>query len=341
MICMPRHGAPTAIDTVPNWAFCSRCRFNQRDVNRDESAFLIGRVCRIPVIRCPEPIAAYSSSMRILIIDAFTDQPFTGNPAGVCLLGAGTWPDEAWMRRVAGELNHETAFARPLPDGAGADWALRWFTPAAESNVCGHATLATAHALRTDPATPLTVRFTSGFGPLIARTHDDGTITLDFPAALPDEAPAPDGLTQALDARPLATYRTGALGDLLAVVSDEATVRSLRPDFTALAGLARRTGIRGFIVTAAADRHSGYDFVSRYFAPQGGIPEDPVTGSAHTALAPYWSQRLGRDSLTGLQGSGRTGRVHTAVHGDRVHLTGQAVTVFDGVLQAAASSHPA
>jgi PhzF family phenazine biosynthesis protein len=271
--------------------------------------------------------------MRIRIIDAFTDRPFAGNPAGVCLLDSGTWPDEAWMRLVAAELSHETAFARPLPDGADADWALRWFTPAAESNVCGHATLATAHALHADRAMPLTVRFASSFGLLTARTRLDGTITLDFPAASPAETPAPDGLAQALGARPRATYRTGALGDLLATLGDEAAVRSLKPDFTAIARLAHRNGIRGIIVTAAAaDRHSGYDFVSRYFAPASGIPEDPVTGSAHTVLAPYWSHRLGRDSLTGLQASDRTGLVHTAIHGDRVYLTGHAVTVLDGTL---------
>jgi PhzF family phenazine biosynthesis protein len=271
--------------------------------------------------------------MRIRIIDAFTDRPFGGNPAGVCLLDAGTWPDPEWMRRIAAELNHETAFAHPLPDGTSADWALRWFTPAAESNICGHATLATAHALHTDRGTALTVRFASQFGILIACTRYDGTITLDFPAAFPAAAPPPDGLARALGAELGATYSTGALGDLLAVVGQEAAVRELRPDFTALARLTRRNGIRGIIVTAAAaDRHSGYDFVSRYFAPAGGIPEDPVTGSAHTALAPYWSHRLGHDTLTGLQASDRTGLVRTAVHGDRVHLTGRAVTVLDGTL---------
>lgn len=129
-------------------------------------------------------------------------------------------------------------------------------------------------------------------------------------------------------------YRTGALGDLLIVVGDETAVRALRPDFTALGRLIRRNGIRGVIVTAAAaDRDSGYDFVSRYFAPASGIPEDPVTGSAHTALAPYWSHRFGRDALTGLQASARTGLVGTAVRGDRVHLTGHAVTVLDAILQ--------
>jgi PhzF family phenazine biosynthesis protein len=274
--------------------------------------------------------------MRIRIIDAFTDRPFAGNPAGVCLLDTATWPGEEWMRQVAAELGHETAFALPLPDDAGADWALRWFTPAAESNVCGHATLATAHALNTDHARPLTIRFASNFGPLVAHTRQDGTITLDFPAAFPAEEPSPDGLAQALGAKPHATYRTGALGDLLVVVDDEAGVRSLQPDFTAMDDLIRRNGIRGIIVTAAAaDHRSGYDFVSRYFAPASGIPEDPVTGSAHTALAPYWSDRLGRDNLTGLQASDRSGLIHTAVHGDRVHLTGHAVTVLEGVL------HPA
>ncbi len=271
--------------------------------------------------------------MRIRIIDAFTDRPFAGNPAGVCLLETATWPAEQWMRQVAAELGHETAFARPLPDEAGVDWALRWFTPAAESNVCGHATLATAHALNTDSARPMTIRFASNFGLLIARTSRDGTITLDFPAAYPAEVLSPDGLAHALGAELHATYGTGALGDLLAVVDDESAVRSLQPDFAALGHLIRRNGMRGIIVTAAAaDRRSGYDFVSRYFAPASGILEDPVTGSAHTALAPYWSRRLGRDNLTGLQASDRTGLVHTAVHGDRVHLTGRAVTVLEGAL---------
>jgi PhzF family phenazine biosynthesis protein len=275
--------------------------------------------------------------MRIWVIDAFTERPFAGNPAGVCLLDTDTWPDGAWMRRVAAEMNRETAFAYPLPEGADADWTLRWFTPTAESNLCGHATLATAHALHTDRGTPGTVRFSSQSGILIAHTRHDGTITLDFPAAPATQAAVPGGLTEALGAKPEATYRTGTLGDLLAVLGDEATVRALTPDFTALARLTRRDGIRGIIATApAADRDSAYDFVSRYFAPAGGIPEDPVTGSAHTALAPYWSHRLGRDSLTGLQASARTGLVRTAVHGDRVHLTGHAVTVLDGTLHPSA-----
>ncbi|MDT5035096.1 MAG: hypothetical protein QOE03_281 [Micromonosporaceae bacterium] len=272
--------------------------------------------------------------MRIRIIDAFTDRPFAGNPAAVCLLDAANWPDEVWMRQVAAELNlSETAFAHPLPDRGDADWAVRWFTPVVETNLCGHATLATAHALRDDRRATGTVRFSSRSGVLIAHTRQDGSITLDFPAAPPTEVAAAAGLTESLGARPQGTYGTGALGDLLVVLPDEQTVRALAPDFTAVASLTRRNGLRGVITTAAAsDPDCGYDFVSRFFAPADGIPEDPVTGSAHTALAVYWSDRLGRDGLTGLQASARTGLVHTAVHGDRVHLTGHAVTVLDGTL---------
>jgi PhzF family phenazine biosynthesis protein len=274
--------------------------------------------------------------MRIRIIDAFTDRPFAGNPAAVCLLEADNWPDEAWMQQVAAEMHlSETAFAHPLADDADADWALRWFTPEVESALCGHATLATAHAMHRDRGTPGTVRFMSASGVLVAHTAEDGTITLDFPAAPPSEVPAPDGLAEALGAAPDSTHATDALGDLLAVFSDEAAVRALEPDFAAVARLARREGIRGTVPTApAADPEARYDFVSRFFAPHHGIPEDPVTGSAHTVLAPFWSQRLGRDGLTGLQASARGGLVSTSLHGDRVHLTGPAVVVVDGTLAA-------
>jgi PhzF family phenazine biosynthesis protein len=276
--------------------------------------------------------------MRIRIIDAFTDRPFAGNPAAVCLLDeADTWPDEAWMQQVAAEMHlSETAFAHPLTESADADWALRWFTPEVETNLCGHATLATAHAMHRDRGTPGTVRFMSRSGVLVAHTAQDGTITLDFPAATVSETPAPDGLAEALGATPEVTCATGALGDLLAVLDDEAVVRALAPDLAAIARIARRDGIRGVIATASAsDAAAGYDFVSRFFAPAEGIPEDPVTGSAHTALAPYWSSRLGRDGLTGLQASQRGGLVRTSIHGDRVHLTGHAVVVLDGTLTGA------
>jgi PhzF family phenazine biosynthesis protein len=268
--------------------------------------------------------------VRIRIIDAFTDRPFAGNPAGVCLLDAGDWPGEAWMRHVAAELNlSETAFARPLDDG---DWALRWFTPAVEVKLCGHATLATAHALAADAGTPGTYRFDTLSGILLARVVPGGLITLDLPAAPPVEAPAPAGFAAAFGVAPVATYRADQLGDLLAVLPDEAAVRALRPDLAALAGLRARTGLRGFIGTAAPPPGAPYDFVSRFFAPADGIAEDPVTGGAHTVLAPYWSRRLGRDDLTGLQASPRTGVIRTGLRGDRVELTGRAVTVLDGTL---------
>jgi len=271
--------------------------------------------------------------MRIRIIDAFTSRPFAGNPAAVCLLDTDAWPDEAWMASVAAEMNlSETAFAYPLRDRPDADWALRWFTPKVEVTLCGHATLATAHALHCDRG-PGTVRFASRGGVLVTHTTGDGTITMDFPAAPLAATPVPAGLPEALGATPEATYTTGALGDLLAVLPDEAGVRALAPDFAALAALAALAGARGVIATAPAPEPGlGYDYVSRFFAPAVGIPEDPVTGSAHTALAPYWAGRLGRDGLTGLQASARTGLVHTSVHGDRVHLAGSAVTVVDGTL---------
>jgi PhzF family phenazine biosynthesis protein len=275
--------------------------------------------------------------MRIRIIDAFTDQPFRGNPAAVCLV-EGAWPDDEWMQRVATETNlSETAFALPV-DGPDADYALRWFTPEAEEDLCGHATLATAHALHEDRGTPATVRFTTRSGILIAHSFAEGGVTLDFPVSPPVKAPAPVGLADALGAEPVEVYRTGALRDLLVVLRDEPAVRGVVPDLTAIARIERQDDVRGVIVTARADQDSaGYDFVSRFFAPADGIPEDPVTGSAHTALAPYWAERLGKDALVGLQASKRSGVVHVAVRGDRVLLTGDAVTTFDGVLRGSAA----
>lgn len=180
--------------------------------------------------------------------------------------------------------------------------------------------------------TPGTIRFDTRSGILVAHAAEDGRITLDFPAAPPVEAPAPDGFLEAFGAKPLAIYRADVLGDLLAVLPDEASVRALQPDFRALASLRTGTGLRGFIATAPAATDAPYDFVSRFFAPADGIPEDPVTGGAHTVLAPYWAQRLGRNDLTGLQASARTGVVRTGLRGDRVELTGRAVTVLNGSL---------
>ncbi|MFF3208711.1 PhzF family phenazine biosynthesis protein [Streptomyces sp. NPDC002962] len=267
--------------------------------------------------------------MRIRIVDAFTDRPFAGNPAGVLLLDS--FPDEAWLQSVALEVNHaETAFTRRLPPGGEADWALRWFTPTTEVPMCGHATLATAHILHTTGAHEGPVRFATLSGVLIATPDEDGSITLDFPTAPLIPVTVPDEVTEALGAEPLTAHDTGPnVGNLVIEVADEKTVRGLTPDHAALARYARH----GIIATARAEDPSrGYDFVSRCFFPNIGIDEDPVTGGAHTALAPYWSERLGRPSLTGLQASPRSGLVRTELRGDRTLLTGRAVTVIDGEL---------
>jgi PhzF family phenazine biosynthesis protein len=266
--------------------------------------------------------------MRIRIIDAFTDLPFAGNQAGVVVLEGPGWPSEAWMQQVAAEMNlAETAFAHPLPAGGEADWALRWFTPTVEVDLCGHATLATTHALQADGLLDGQVRYATRSGVLRAAA-DDGGITLDFPLATATRVPSPDGVAKALGVPLVGTYETGSLGDLLVEVADETTVRSVQPDVAALA----RLPFRGVIVTTAGGAGAAHDYVSRFFAPKVGVPEDPVTGSAHTALAPFWSARLGRPELVGLQASARSGLVRTTVAGDRVLLAGCAVTVVDGNL---------
>ncbi|GAA3817296.1 PhzF family phenazine biosynthesis protein [Streptomyces chiangmaiensis] len=267
--------------------------------------------------------------MRIRIVDAFTDRPFAGNPAGVLLLDS--FPEDTWLQDVAREVNHaETAFAHRLPEGGEADWALRWFTPATEVALCGHATLATAHVLRTTGAHEGPVRFATHSGVLTATPREDGSVTLDFPTAPLTRADIPEGIAEALGAKPRTAFDTGPnVGDLLVELADEKTVVALAPDHKAL----RRHSARGIIATARAeDPTRGYDFVSRGFFPNVGIDEDPVTGSAHTALAPYWSERLGRSDLTGLQASPRSGRVRTELRGDRTLLTGRAVTVIEGEL---------
>ena len=268
--------------------------------------------------------------MRLFQVDAFADRVFAGNPAAVCLLGG---PAEAgWMQSVASEMNlSETAFLEPRADGYG----LRWFTPVAEVGLCGHATLASAHILyetgEAEPTGP--VRFDSASGPLTAR-REDGLLVLDFPARPAGPAPAPPGLLAALGVDG-AEWTGRAKDDLMVVLAREEEVTGLRPDIVALAGY--RT--RGIIVTAPASR-PGADFVSRFFAPAVGIAEDPVTGSAHCTLAPYWAQRLGRPGLTGYQASARGGTVRVRVDGDRVLLAGRAVTVFSGELSGAALPRP-
>ncbi|XVU24486.1 PhzF family phenazine biosynthesis protein [Actinoplanes sp. CA-054009] len=266
--------------------------------------------------------------MRIRIIDAFTERPFAGNPAGVVVLDGPSFPEASWMQAVAAEVNlSETAFLHPVTGAA--DYALRWFTPAVEVALCGHATLATAHALQR----PGLVRFTTRSGILTAETDEKGWITLDFPTAPLSPVRADPAVLDALGVTPLSVHHTGPnTDDLLIELLDEAAVRTLTPDLTALATVENR----GVVVTARADDpDGGYDFVSRFFGAAAGVAEDPVTGSAHTALAPFWSARLGgRTDLTGYQASARGGSVRVSLRDDRTLLTGKAVTVIDGALHA-------
>jgi PhzF family phenazine biosynthesis protein len=274
--------------------------------------------------------------MRLRIVDSFTARPFAGNPAGVVVLDR-SFPDTAWLQQVAAEVNlAETAFLHPLADDPAADWALRWFTPTVEVDLCGHATLASAHILYGDGRVERAdgIRFRTRSGVLGVSRNADASLTLDFPAAaVTPLAQPPSGLAGALGARPVSVHETGALGDLLVELADEQTVRGLRPDLAALAEFR----YRGIIVTAAADS-AEYRFVSRVFGPRVGVPEDPVTGSAHTALAPFWSDRLAVAELAGYQASARGGLVRTVARGDRVHITGDAVTVIDGTLLPAPNS---
>lgn len=258
-------------------------------------------------------------STQLYVIDAFAERPFSGNPAAVCLLDSSR--EAAWMQAVASELHlPETAFLSPRRDG---DWDLRWFTPSVEVDLCGHATLASAHVLwheRHHGSRQLRFHTRSG---LLTAERDARGIRLELPADPPQ--PARSNLAPTLGAEPLWTGKM-RLG-YLAVLRDAATVRTLTPDFAALAALDGG----GLVVTAVADRPE-YDFISRFFAPRLGIPEDPVTGAAHCALAPYWSEQLGRARLTGFQASRRGGVVGVETAGDRVRLSGPAVTVHSGVL---------
>ncbi|MEW5771962.1 MAG: PhzF family phenazine biosynthesis protein [Thermodesulfobacteriota bacterium] len=255
-------------------------------------------------------------------VDAFTDRPFAGNPAAVCLLDREV--DPAWMQAVAAEMNlSETAFATPR----GASFGLRWFTPAVEVDLCGHATLATAHVLWEsgvlDPRQE--AAFSTRSGALTVRRLPDGWMEMDFPALPAKEAAPPAGLLEALGVE--ARYVGRSRFDVLVEAADAAAVRGLAPDFSRLA----RLECRGVMVTAPSDV-AGADFVSRFFAPAVGVNEDPVTGSAHCVLTPHWAAKLGKDRLDALQVSARGGRLRLALAGDRVKIAGQAVTVLRGEL---------
>jgi predicted PhzF superfamily epimerase YddE/YHI9 len=260
--------------------------------------------------------------LPLYVVDAFTDRPFGGNPAGVCLLER-AWPSDRWLQLVGREMNlAETAF---LVRRSGTEFDLRWFTPAVEVDLCGHATLGSAHALWENGHAPRDrLTFHTRSGPLTATPAGGGSIELDFPVTPATACEPPSGLLEGLGA-------AGWVGrnrfDYLVEVGSDAELRVLRPDFRRLVAL----GCRGVIVTArSAD--PGYDFVSRFFAPGAGIDEDPVTGSAHCCLADHWGKKLGRDEMVAYQASARGGVVRVIRRGDRVGLVGRAVLVSRGEL---------
>jgi predicted PhzF superfamily epimerase YddE/YHI9 len=244
---------------------------------------------------------------ELTVVDSFTDRPFAGNPAAVTVVES--FPDDAEMQSIAREMNlSETAFAVSRPDGS---YDLRWFTPAVEVDLCGHATLAAAHVLGG------TARFVTRSGLLTCTTGEEDWIEMDFPADPPVAADPPVGL-----GIPGVKWSGRGRSDIVVELADAAAVRSLRPNLAAMV----IPSVRCIIVTAEADV-AGIDCVSRVFAPAVGIPEDPVTGSAHCTLAPFWAERLGRTKLVGEQASARGGIVRMRLAGDRVVLGGQAVTV--------------
>lgn len=259
--------------------------------------------------------------LGIFQVDAFTDKPFRGNPAGVCILpGPG---EERWMQNVAKEMNlSETAFLYKQEDG----FNLRWFTPTTEVKLCGHATLASAHILwETGHLKPgEEARFYTQSG-LLTAERKGSWIELNFPAEPEEPTTAPDDLAEALGVRP--KYVGKNRFDYLVEVDSEETVRNMRPNFTLLETITSR----GVIVTSLATSQE-YNFVSRFFAPGVGINEDPVTGSAHCCLGPFWSNRLGKNEFVAYQASSRGGIVRVRVSGERIWLGGKAVTVLRGKL---------
>ena len=263
--------------------------------------------------------------IELFQVDAFSSRPFAGNPAAVCLLQEAR--EAEWMQAVAAEMNlSETAFLLPQEDG----YSLRWFTPGAEVNLCGHATLASAHVLyETDRLSPdETARFHTRSG-LLTASSEKGWIEMNFPALPPQPVEPPPELITALGLGDKPAYVGFDGEDYLVVVGSEAIVRALQPDFDALLAIESR----GVSVTSRSDT-ADFDFVSRFFAPWVGINEDPVTGSAHCCLGHYWAQELGKETLIAYQVSPRGGILQVRPSGDRVALRGQAVTVLAGQLLA-------
>lgn len=260
-------------------------------------------------------------SAKIFQVDAFAGNPFSGNPAAVCLLDSKA--DDTWMQNLASEMNlSETAFVVPEGDG----YCLRWFTPTVEVELCGHATLASAHILwetsTLAPSQPAIFETQSG---TLTALKDGNLIRLDFPSKPPSQCQPIPELEKALGVH--ATFTGNNQMDYFLEIENDERLREIRPDFNLLGSL----GMRGVIVTALSSLPE-YDFVSRFFAPGAGIDEDPVTGSAHCCLAPYWAEKLGRNELTGFQASSRGGEVAVECKSNRVILGGRAVTIFSGQL---------
>ena len=263
-------------------------------------------------------------AVALYIVDAFANVRFSGNPAAVCLLR--DKPDEGWMQNVAMEMNlSETAFLSQRGTAPEEGFDLRWFTPSAEVDLCGHATLASAHVLWTTGvlARHKAAIFHTQSG-LLTATTDDGWIELDFPSILAKAVPYPPNLRSALAVE--ATWFGWTGMDYLIELGNEREVLEVKPNFVALA----EVETRGTIVTARAEKNRNADFVSRFFAPRYGINEDPVTGSAHCSLGPYWGAKLSKDELIGHQMSDRGGEVVVSLDGKRVRLSGKAVTTMSG-----------
>lgn len=264
---------------------------------------------------------------RIYVVDAFSDRAFAGNPAAVFPFASAADIGETTMQHVAAEMNlAETAFVHPLPDAGPMNFGLRWFTPTVEVDLCGHATLAAAHVLWETHLVPALreIRFHTRSGVLTASKTPSG-IALDFPSEPPYESALP-GVPKFLG-EPVFVGRNRM--DWFVVLEPGLDLRKLKPKMAEIEEL----GLRGLIVTSAAAAISPFDFTSRFFAPQSGVPEDPVTGSAHCCLGPYWADKLGKKTVVGHQVSSRGGVVKVTVRGDRVTLEGQAVTTLDGVLR--------
>ncbi len=254
--------------------------------------------------------------MKYYVVDVFTDTLFSGNPAGVCLLD--DWPEDSLLQNIAFENNlAETAFA-VKKEGY---YALRWFTPQVEVDLCGHATLASAYVLLQQAGkTPRQVEFRTKSGALTVRKDGD-LFMMDFPSRKPVSCPAPAVLEKALGARVLETHKAR---DLLVLVEDRDTVASLQPDFPLLKSI---KGVLGIIVTAKGDQ---CDFVSRFFAPGVGIDEDPVTGSSHSTLIPFWKERLQKTDMMARQLSRRGGSLICKDRGERVLIGGKARLYLKG-----------